>query len=198
MSTPAAFRDRIRELRRVPAGQLKAHPANWRRHPKEQAAALRAVLREVGWADAAIAREDEDGQLVLLDGHLRAGLDPKQEIPVLVLDVTEEEGLKILATLDPLAAMAEKDEEAMRALAEQAKLDEETLRDLVNRQIEEEGNVHLAPKVITTPPVMSWILVGIPTIRFGEIAEVVEKLTSVDDIFCEIVVGDADSMKLRP
>jgi hypothetical protein len=42
--------------------------------------------------------------LVLIDGHLRAETTPNSVVPVLVLDVTEEEVEKMLLTLDPLAA----------------------------------------------------------------------------------------------
>jgi hypothetical protein len=55
-------RDRVLELRRVPASQLKPSPKNWRLHPKEQADALRGLLAEVGFAGAALARELEDGR----------------------------------------------------------------------------------------------------------------------------------------
>ena len=51
------FRDRIVELRRVPARELIANPRNWRRHPARQAAALRGVLEEVGYADALVCGE---------------------------------------------------------------------------------------------------------------------------------------------
>ena len=44
------LRDRITELRRVRASELVPNPRNWRRHPKEQAAALRALLNEIGYA----------------------------------------------------------------------------------------------------------------------------------------------------
>ncbi len=44
------FRDRIKKLRRVPARELIPNPRNWRRHPARQAAALRSVLEEVGYA----------------------------------------------------------------------------------------------------------------------------------------------------
>ena len=35
MTTPR-FQDRIKELRRVPASQLRANPSNWRKHPPSQ------------------------------------------------------------------------------------------------------------------------------------------------------------------
>ena len=107
------IRDRIVELRRVPARSLIPHPRNWRKHPKAQADALRGVLAEVGYADALIARETADG-LQLIDGHLRAETTPDQEVPVLVLDVTEAEADKLLVSLDPLAALAGTDEELLR------------------------------------------------------------------------------------
>src|SRR5437879_5041884 len=66
------IRDRIKELRRVRARDLVPNPKNWRVHPKVQRRALRALLTEVGYADALIARELPDGRLQLIDGHLRA------------------------------------------------------------------------------------------------------------------------------
>jgi hypothetical protein len=100
------IRDRIKDLRRVPAAQLQPNPKNWRTHPKVQQDALKAILAEVGYADALLARETGTGGLMLIDGHLRAETTPDTLVPVLVLDVDETEAEKILATLDPLAAMA--------------------------------------------------------------------------------------------
>jgi DNA modification methylase len=70
------IRNRIRELRWVKASELLPNPKNWRRHPKKQTAALRALLNEIGYADALIARELPDCRLQLLDGHLRAETTP--------------------------------------------------------------------------------------------------------------------------
>ena len=47
------FRDRIKELRRVRAGDLMSNPKNWR----VQRATLQGLLREIGYADAILARE---------------------------------------------------------------------------------------------------------------------------------------------
>ncbi|MGB7732613.1 MAG: ParB N-terminal domain-containing protein, partial [Thermoguttaceae bacterium] len=113
------FRDRIKELRRVRAGDLRPCPWNWRDHPQEQREALEAILAEVGFAGAGLARELEDGSLELIDGHMRAELDLDQEMPVLILDVTEEEAKKILATHDPLGAMSTDNVEARRRLLEE-------------------------------------------------------------------------------
>jgi hypothetical protein len=100
------IRDRIKELRRVPAAQLRPNPRNWRTHNDAQRNALQGVLAEVGYAGALLARELPDGSLELIDGHLRAETTPEMTVPVLVLDVNEEEAKLILATHDPLAGMA--------------------------------------------------------------------------------------------
>lgn len=75
MANGPAFRDRVKGLRRVRAGDLLPNPLNGRRHSPAQAAALKGVLAEVGFAGAVIAYEGKDG-LVTIDGHLRAGLSP--------------------------------------------------------------------------------------------------------------------------
>jgi len=110
------IRDRIKELRRVPARQLRPNPKNWRVHPQRQQDALRGVLAEIGYADALLARELPDGSLELIDGHLRAETTPDQEVPVLVLDVDDQEAAKLLALLDPLVGLAETNQDALAEL----------------------------------------------------------------------------------
>lgn len=110
------IRDRVKELRRVPANELRPNPKNWRTHPKEQQDALRGVLAEVGFAGAELARELPDGSLMLIDGHARAEIMGSNEIPVLILDVTEAEADKLLATFDPIGAMAGADRDKLDSL----------------------------------------------------------------------------------
>lgn len=100
------IKNRIKELRYVKASEIAPNPKNWRTHPKEQSDALRGVLAEIGMADAVVARELEDGSLMLIDGHMRAETFGSEEVAVLVLDVTEEESDKLLAVFDPIAGMA--------------------------------------------------------------------------------------------
>jgi hypothetical protein len=130
------FRDRIKELRRVRAGDLIPCPWNWRQHPIEQREALLAILTEVGYAGACLARETEEG-LELIDGHMRAEMDLDQEVPVLVLDVTEDEAKKLLATLDPLTGMATENAEAKRQLLEELDVQEASLRKMIAEMLAE-------------------------------------------------------------
>jgi DNA modification methylase len=127
------IRDRIRELRRVSAKELLANPKNWRRHPKAQADALRGLLTEIGYADALLARELPDGQLMLIDGHLRKDTTPDAMLPVLVLDVNAEEADKLLLTLDPLASLAESDAERIGALLQTVRTDSAAVEELFRR-----------------------------------------------------------------
>jgi hypothetical protein len=110
------IRDRIKELRRVPANELKPSPLNWRTHPKEQLNALRGVLAEIGFAGAALGRELPDGTVELIDGHARAEVSGTAPVPVLILDVSEAEARKILATFDPVGALAGADAQKLDAL----------------------------------------------------------------------------------
>ena len=133
------IRDRIKELRRVPASALRPNPKNWRTHPQAQQDALRGVLAEVGIADAVLARELPDGSLMLVDGHLRAETITDAEVPVLILDVNESEADKILATLDPLAAMAEADSAKLDALLREVQTGNEALAGMLTELAEESG-----------------------------------------------------------
>ncbi len=125
------IRDRIKELRRVRAADLQPNPQNWRTHPTAQRDALQAILAEVGYADALLARETSAGGLMLIDGHLRAETTPDTIVPVLVLDVNEGETAKILATLDPLGAMAEADAGKLNALLRGVETGNQALQDML-------------------------------------------------------------------
>ena len=126
------IRDRIKEFRRVKASDLLPNPKNWRTHPKAQQDALRSVLAEIGYADAVIAYETKNG-LMLIDGHLRADTTPDSEVPVLVLDVNEEEADKLLVVLDPLSAMAGADIHKMDELLRGLDFQNEALREMISK-----------------------------------------------------------------
>ena len=126
MSEP--IRNRIKGHRRVRAGDLVPHELNFRLHPEGQRAALQALYREVGFARSLLAYELPDGRLKLLDGHLRRDLDPDMEVDVEVLDVTDDEARALLLSIDPLAALAETQEQLHGRLLELTPTESEDLR----------------------------------------------------------------------
>ena len=127
------IRDRIKELRRVRARDLVPNPKNWRTHPPTQRDALCGVLAEIGYADALLARELPNGRLELIDGHLRAETTPDSKVPVLVLDVNEQEALKILLTHDPLAALATADQGQVDELVESCSFESPQVNEMLEQ-----------------------------------------------------------------
>jgi|LULM01.1.fsa_nt_gb hypothetical protein len=116
------IKDRIKELRRVPASELRANPKNWRTHPQTQREGLQAVLGRIGYADAVIARETGEG-LELIDGHLRVEESEGAVVPVLIVDLNDQEADEVLATLDPLTLLAGRDTEQLKTLLQSLETD---------------------------------------------------------------------------
>jgi DNA modification methylase len=115
-----------------------------------------------------LARE-QDGTLVLIDGHLRRSLDPDQVVPVLVLDVSAEEADKLLVTLDPLAALAGSDPNRLSELLEGVATSSAAVRELldavargahlpVRRGLSSPDAAPPIPTVAKTRPGDLWIL----------------------------------------
>lgn len=101
----APWRNRIVGEGEKPAAQFLAHPLNWRSHTPEQAAAMDAVLEQVGWVQRVIENV-RTGHV--LDGHLRIERALKRgdttPIPFVQVDLSEDEERLVLATYDPLAS----------------------------------------------------------------------------------------------
>lgn len=102
--------------RRGSPEQLVANPANWRTHPPGQQRALAGALGEVGWV-AQVLVNNTTGHIV--DGHLRVKLAlarHEASVPVTYVELSEQEERLVLASLDPLSAMASAEEDALAAL----------------------------------------------------------------------------------
>ena len=128
------MRNRVKELRFVKASELTPCADNWRLHPKRQRDLMKNVLQTIGYADALIARETEDGKLALIDGHLRADVSPNVEVPVLVVDLNEREAKELLLVHDPIGALAERDDEAVARLLEDFEATNETLERFIGEE----------------------------------------------------------------
>jgi hypothetical protein len=78
---------------------------------------------------------------MLVDGHLRAETTPEQEVPVLILDINEAEADKLLLSLDPLAALAETNAQALDALLREVDTGSEGLQQMYADMAEAAGVV---------------------------------------------------------
>lgn len=96
-------------------GDLHESDLNWRVHPPEQMQVLSEAMQQVGWAGALLFNEST-GRLVDGAARLKVSEDPNELLPVLVGNWTEEQEKLILATLDPLAAIADTDKGRLHAL----------------------------------------------------------------------------------
>ena len=96
-------------------------------------AALKGLLNEIGYAGALLCRELPDGRLKIIDGHLRRDTTPKAMVPVLVLDVTEEEADKILLTFDPVSAMALAEKAQLEVLLASVRTEDKAIAAMLER-----------------------------------------------------------------
>lgn len=112
--------------------KLNDHPLNWKRHPESQTKPLRELIDGVGWAGAVLVNE-ATGKM--LDGHARKKITrPGEKVPVLIGSWTEEQERLILATLDPIGALAQKDSSALTSLLQSMEAESEAL-DLVLEEL---------------------------------------------------------------
>ena len=120
----------IREMIWVDPKTLNENPMNWRKHPARQKNAIGASIKANGWADTLLFNENT-GRLI--DGHARREIairDGIDSVPVLVGYWTEEQEKHLLATLDPMAAMAETDATALSSLTDMIKQDKQAFANL--------------------------------------------------------------------
>lgn len=143
------IRNRVREVRTMRLGDLRPHPGNWRAHPQAQRDAMRGVLEELGWAGVVLAYEPEDGGgLMTLDGHLRAEEAPDLEVSVAVLDIKDREAAYLLATHDPLSALADANSVALDALLRDVNSGMPAVQEMLAGLAEDAGLYPDAPEVV--------------------------------------------------
>jgi hypothetical protein len=150
MSTATGWRNRIVRTGMAPLDQITFNARNWRIHPKPQQDALAGVLSEVGVVQHVIINE-RTGNLV--DGHLRVTLADRAgepAVPAVFVDLSEDEEALILATLDPLSAMAATDREQLDALLHEVSTGDAAVQAMLDQLAAQAG---LVPPV---DPMAEW------------------------------------------
>lgn len=116
----------------VAPATLTPHPENWRTHPAAQTRALAGTLTEVGWVQNVIVNK-RTGRIV--DGHARVELALSRNepgVPVVYVDLTEDEERLVLLSLDPLASLAETNLDMLDRLLDNVRVDNNDLRELLD------------------------------------------------------------------
>ena len=132
MKERAPWRNRIVRYADVPPEQLLANAKNWRIHSQLQQETFEDVADEVGIVAPVTAVEGTD---TILDGHMRVALAMRRgqpTIPVAFSDVDESEADKVIATFDPIGAMAITDRSLYGELADEIATDSERVRTLID------------------------------------------------------------------
>jgi hypothetical protein len=163
----APWQNRIVDYVDVAPADLVPNPRNWRTHPAEQQRALGGALSEVGWVTGVVVNRTTGN---VVDGHLRIELDlTRQEPAVLVtyVELTEGEEALILATLDPIGAMANAEATALASLLSGLEPADEALRALLDDLTREQG-IDLARSGLVDPDDAP-DLAEEPTVRRGEL-----------------------------
>jgi hypothetical protein len=116
MTASTPWRNRIVGTGEEAPDQLVANPLNWRIHPGPQRDALRGSLQTVGWVQQIMVNRRTG---FVVDGHARveeALSRHEPTVPVLYVDLDPDEEALVIATLDPIGAMADRDDAKLRAL----------------------------------------------------------------------------------
>jgi DNA modification methylase len=123
---------------------LLAHPSNFRRHPAAQREALRGSLNELDIIAPVIVNRLTGH---VLDGHARveeylsAGV---ALVPVAYVEVAPEKEALALLSLDPIAAMAEADKEALDSLLREVSTGEAGLQKML-AELAKDAGLYLEP-----------------------------------------------------
>jgi len=137
----AEWKNRIVGHADVDPKTLVPNPENWRLHPKNQQESMEGVLDDIGWV-AGITVNKNTGLVV--DGHLRLDLALRRGeafVPVTIVDLTPEEEAAVLATLDPISAMAKTDKAKLKSILEIAKSQSQKMQDLLETMRMRAGSI---------------------------------------------------------
>lgn len=162
VAVPAAgWRNRITGSGEEAPDQLLANPANWRIHPKAQQDAIAGALDAVGWVQQVLVNRRTG---FVVDGHARVALAltrGEPSVPVLYVDLSPDEEALVLATLDPIGAMAGRDEEKLKALLADVTVDDAGLLALLGDLRGSEPKAGLTdPDEVPEPPEEPYVKPG--------------------------------------
>ena len=135
---PKNWKNRIVGYGEEDPQNLLANPKNARVHPTYQKDTLRSLLNEVGWVQSVIVNRRTN---FVIDGHARievALANNEISIPVVYVDLNENEENMILGALDSIGALATYNQQAAKSLIENIITDDENIKKLLQSILEQQ------------------------------------------------------------
>lgn len=188
----------LRPLAR-PIGHLELDPKNARKHTDNSTKALATSLKKFGQRKPVVVNSNT--------GHVQAGngtvLAARQlgwthlAVVTVVDDPDTDLGFKLAD--NHTADLSEWDDGVLQELLlEYQQADAQTFDNLGFFELLVEDAVQEAavkPLTIKPPPPMTWVLVGLPTTRYGEISQTVEQLAEIPEIVVELASNEHEPNK---
>jgi hypothetical protein len=184
------------EIEHVPTNELIFYAKNSRTHDSVQVSQIAGSIREFGFCNPVLI----DRQNGIIAGHGRvmaAQLLKLETVPCLRLShLTDAQKRAYVIADNRIALSSGWDEEMLANELSDLNADEfylaflgfdvDELAMLLAMEIQPEGKP--VEEVSKDAPEMTWVMIGIPTVRFGDINELVEKIAAVEECVVEISV----------
>lgn len=183
----------------VKTSSLRPNPRNPNKHPKKQIELLAKIISGNGWRNPIVV-SNRSGLIV--KGHARweaAKLLGVATVPVDYQDYDSDaaETADMLSD-NRIAELAEPDLPALKDILTELDdvafdldltgFDGDALEGLLE---DDEQETELRPvRMEAPPPALAWVLIGIPLVRYGEIAEDITRMAGIDGVVVRTTVGD--------
>ncbi|HZU48539.1 MAG TPA: ParB N-terminal domain-containing protein [Mycobacterium sp.] len=176
----------------VPIEKISTDSTNARRHPTRNTEAIKASLQRFGQQKPIVV----DAQNVCRAGNgtlAAAKALGWTEVRVVRTSLAPKEATAYAIADNRSAELAEWDQKVLSELLQDPALGDLNQIGFTQRELTElSAPVQLLPSELAPAPVMTWVLIGIPTIRFGQISERVEEIAAVPDAVVEITANGPD------
>lgn len=183
-------------IEQIATAELIPYARNARTHSEQQVSQIAGSIQEFGFCNPVLI----DAQNGIIAGHGRVLAAQKlklETVPCLRLThLTDAQKRAYVLADNRIALNSGWDEDLLTEELERLNaesfditflgFDESELLSALGMVEEPE----LKPLTIMAPPKMTWVLIGIPTVEFGEINEAVERIAGIETAIVEITAND--------
>jgi ParB-like chromosome segregation protein Spo0J len=189
-------------IENVLTATLIPYARNARTHSEQQVAQIAGSIQEFGFNNPVLI----DAENGIIAGHGRvmaANLLKLERVPCIRLAHLSDAQKRAFILADNRIALSSGWDEAMLANelqdlhADEVDLgltgfDADELSRMLGLDdaIQPGDQVELKQLTVQPPPPMTWVLIGIPTVHFGQINQQVEQMALLPDIICEVAANN--------